>query len=93
MNRVVVVTQLESLHTKVDQIERRSSSNFVVNTTDLSSFLNKKTVQKRKQCNPHVDTHFKFFYNTQFLLITFIWTKPNVKYGTKHAQTYCQPGC
>ena len=44
LNRVVVVTQLESLHTKVDQIERRSSSNFVVNTTDLSSFLNKKTV-------------------------------------------------
>ena len=37
-----ILTLTELFHTKVDQIEKRNSSNFVVNTIYLSSFLNKK---------------------------------------------------
>ena len=40
-----ILTQLEALHIKVDQVEKRNTpSNFIVNTSYLSSFLNKKNV-------------------------------------------------
>ena len=40
-----ILAQLESLHLKVDQLEKQESQpKFVINTTDLSSVLNEKNM-------------------------------------------------
>ena len=38
-----ILNQLESLHLKVNQLEKQGSSKFVINTTDLLSVLTEKT--------------------------------------------------
>ena len=39
-----ILDQLESLHLKVDQLEKQGSSKFLINITDISSVLNEKNV-------------------------------------------------